>query len=107
MCGGGGCGSILGAVGSVVSMVPGMQWLGMGMTVASKLFGSNDKSSIPNIPTPAAPAPVPRANGGANVQVGTDTSANRVGGAGMNPSNTAGETSGNVLGSLGRGGLAI
>jgi hypothetical protein len=55
---------------------------------------------------PAAPAPIPRANGGASVQVGTDTSANRISGT-VNPLSVAGDSTGNVLGNLGAGGIAI
>ncbi len=106
MCGGGGCGSILGTVGSIMSFIPGMEPFGMALSAGSKLFGSSNKAPAP--PVPAAPPPVPRANGGATVQLGTDTGSGRVTGS-TNPTRPPSgiATSDNVLAGLGRGGLAI
>jgi len=110
MCGGGGgCGSVLGAVGSIMSFVPGMQPFGLALSAGSKLlgaFGGGDKAPAP--PVPAAPPPVPRANGGATVQIGTDTGAGRVTSS-INPNKPPSgiASTDNVLAGLGRGGLAI
>ncbi len=112
MCGGGGgCGSILGTVGSVMSFIPGLQPFGMALSAGSKLLGafggSGNKAAAPP-PVPAAPPPVPRANGGATVQIGTDTGAGRVTGV-RNPNRPPSgiASTDNVLAGLGRGGLAL
>ena len=103
MCGGGGCGGIIGTIGSVMSFIPGLQPFGMILSAGSKLLGGSD---APKIPVPAAPPPAVRANGGATVQIGTDAANNRVSGtrpnAAPNPNGSQ-----DVLGGLGRGGLAL
>ena len=110
MCGGGGgCGSIIGTIGTVLGFLPGpLGLVGNVLSVGSSLFG-NKSSAAPsiNLPTPAAPAPAARAHTGATVSVGADAAASRVSGnrSPFNPSSAS--TSDNVLSGLGRGGLAI
>lgn len=73
---------------------------------ASSLLGflGAGKEKTPTIPTPAMPASEVRASSGAQVQIGTDST--RVSGARQNAP-SAGIQGNDVLGNLGRGGLAL
>ncbi len=108
MCGGGGgCGQVLGTVGTVMSFIPGLQPIGMALSAGSMLLGalSSSKSGGGAMPVPAAPAPQPMVSGGAKVTVGSDA-ASRVAAPGYNAANP--NAGGNdPLGNLGRGGLIL
>ena len=76
---------------------------------SSRKVYSGNKSNDPTAPpVPAAPPPTPRANGGAQVQLGTDQGAGRVTGS-INPTAPPSgiASTDNVLAGLGRGGLAL
>ncbi len=110
MCGGGGggCGSILGTIGTVLGFLPGpLGMIGTALSVGSQLLGGSSKSPSITIPTPAAPAPAPRAGTGPAVSLGADNAASRVSGARSPFAPPPASSSDNVLSGLGRGGLAI
>ncbi|HXB13653.1 MAG TPA: hypothetical protein VNZ45_16820, partial [Bacteroidia bacterium] len=89
--------------GSVGTALLGtLAYSAIGSVAGSALGGGS--TNMPALPTPAAPAPIPRANGGAAVQVGTDTSMNRVASTSPNQGNG---TDNSGLSSLGRSGLAL
>ncbi len=73
--------------------------------VSETLFGRTEQPDIPEVEIPAAPAPSRREDTGASIVVGSDASKDaRVSGRSSGSSSSSG---GDVLGSLGKGGLSI
>lgn len=112
MCGGGGCGTVVGALLGVaaapftggLSLATIGAAASLGGSLGSALFPAK-APAMPALSSPAAPAPTVRASNGATVSIGTDTKNSRV--SGSRSGTNSNVSSGDVLSGLGRSGLAI